>query len=329
MTVRRFLARLALLAAAVAMGIEAIADGASRFRPGAGSARKRERDASPDRPFPRAVADDRGYTMTIAGPPRRIASHELTADEVLFDLAGESRIVAVSRNAFDARDSNGAARVKRLGLPCRDDPEAVLRLEPDLVLAGVRARAEWAGLLRCSGAPVYCIENSPAPLAGLGDLALRIGYLAGAGETAAEIVAAVRRRLDQVRKRRLPRVGKPRILGFSRSMSYSYGVQMLLHDIATLLGGVNAGAGRGLEAYGGISSGRIAVWNPEWIATGPDLGQSEKLRQNLLSDPAAAMTTAARAGRILILPNNVFLTASRHGIEFVEGMAGALYPEAA
>ena len=41
------------------------------------------------------------------------------------------------------------------------------------------------------------------------------------------------------------------------------------------------------------------------------------------------MTTAARTGQILMLPNNVFLTQSHHVIALVEGMAAALYPEAA
>ena len=41
------------------------------------------------------------------------------------------------------------------------------------------------------------------------------------------------------------------------------------------------------------------------------------------------MTTAARTGQILILPNNVFLTMPNHVIALVEGIAAALYPEAA
>lgn len=330
MNLLRFAIGLCLGVAFAVVAIEAHGAGGGRFRLKPRSAPTAERDKSLDDPFPRTVADDRGHTMTIPSPPQRIASHEMTVEENLFAVVEESRIVTVSRKAFDARYSNMAAKVERLGLPTSEEPETVLRLRPELILAGSHARAEWVDLLRYSGAPIYRADNSMMKLADLERLVLRIDDLIGTDDRAAEVAAAFRDRLERVRAlQTASSVERPRILGYNGSMSYSNGGEMLFHDIVTLLGGVNVGADQGLEACSGILSEQIAAWDPEWIVTGAGPGQSEPLRQALMSDPGVAMTTAVRTGQILILPNNVFLTMSHPVIELVEDMVAALYPEAA
>lgn len=117
MNLLRFAIGLCVAVAVAVVAIGAIGDGGGRFRLKPRSAPTAERDKNPDDPFQRTVADDRGHTMTIPSPPQRIASHEMTLDEILFAVVEESRIVAVSRNAFDTRYSNVAAKVERLGLP--------------------------------------------------------------------------------------------------------------------------------------------------------------------------------------------------------------------
>ncbi len=117
MNLLRFAIGLCLAVAAAVVAIGAIGDGGGRFRLKLCSAPTAERDKNPDDPFQRAVADDRGHTMTIPSPPQRIASHEMTVEKILFAVVEESRIAAVSRNTFDARYSNVAAKVERLSLP--------------------------------------------------------------------------------------------------------------------------------------------------------------------------------------------------------------------
>ncbi len=117
MNLLRFAIGLCLAVAAAVAAIGAIGDGGGQFRLKPRSAPTAERDKNSDDFFPRTVADHRGHTMTIPSPPQRIASHEMTVEEILFAVVEESRIAAVSRNAFDARYSNAAAKVERLGLP--------------------------------------------------------------------------------------------------------------------------------------------------------------------------------------------------------------------
>ena len=98
-------------------------------------------------------------------------------------------------------------------------------------------------------------------------------------------------------------------------------------DVVSLLGATNVGAEQGLRSYQRISTEEIAVWDPEWIVTGADPGQRDRLERELLADPGIAVTSAARTGQILILPQHVFLSVSHDVIRLIESMAEALYPE--
>ena len=117
------------------------------------------------------------------------------------------------------------------------------------------------------------------------------------------------------------------MLGYSRSASYSYGEATLFHDVVTSLRAVNVGAEQGLVGYDGISAEDIAAWDPDWIVTGAAPGQRDALLQSLLSEPAVASTSAARAGQVLVLPNATFLSVTHRVVELVEALADALYPE--
>ena len=281
-------------------------------------------------PFPRSVTDKYGNLVTIPAPPRRIVSGEMTVDEILFDLIGPERIVAVSRFSFERRYSSLAHRVTELDLPSSESAEVVLSLHPDLVITGTHVRAEWLDLLRRGDVPTYRLEHNLVKLSQIGGLIRRIGFLTGSDERAGKLVQLFQERIERARKRRpLHATSHPRILGYDRSLSSSYGINTLFHDVVTTLGGINVGAERGLERYDGISFEQIAAWDPEWIVTGADPGRQEDVRQALLGNPGVAATSAARDGKLLILPQEVFLSMSHNVIELVEGLSAALYPEGA
>ena len=289
---------------------------------------RRETSSDSSRAFPRSVTDKYGKLMTIPAPPRRIVSGEMTVDEILFDLIGPERIVAVSRFSFERRYSSLADRVTQLDLPSSESAEVVLSLRPDLVITGTHVRAEWLDLLRRGGVPVYRLEHNLVKLSQIGGLIRRIGYLTGSDDRAEKLVKLFRERVERAWKRRPQHAtSHPRILGYDRGLSSSYGINTLFHDVVTTLGGINVGAERGLDTYDRISFEQIAAWNPEWIVTGADPGRQEAVRQALLGNPGVAATSAARNGKLVILPQEVFLSMSHNVIELVEGLSAALYPE--
>lgn len=291
---------------------------------------RRETSLHSSRPFPRSLTDKYGNLVTITAPPRRIVSSELTVDEILFDLIRPERIVAVSRFSFERRYSSLADRVTQLDLPSSESAEVVLSLRPDLVIAGAHVRAEWLDLLRLGGVPIYRLEHNVVKLSQIDGLIRRIAYLTDSDDRAEKLVRQFQARVERARKRRpLHATAHPRILGYDRGLSLSYGINTLFHDVVTTLGGINVGAERGLDTYHRISFEQIAAWNPDWIVTGADPGRHEAVRQALLGNPGVATTSAARNGKLLILPQEVFLSMSHSVIALLEGLSAALYPEGA
>ena len=289
---------------------------------------RRETSSHSGRPFPRSLTDKFGKLVTVPAPPRRIVSSEMTVDEILFDLIRPERIVAVSRFSFERRYSSLADRVTQLDLPSSESAEVVMSLRPDLVIAGTHVRAEWLDLLSRGGVPIYRLEHNVVKLSQIGGVIRRIANLTGSDDRGEKLVGLFQARVERARQRRPPHAtSHPRVLGYDRSLSLSYGINTLFHDVVTTLGGINVGAERGLDTYDRISSEQIAAWNPEWIVTGADPGRQEAVRQALLGNPGVAATSAARNGKLLILPQEVFLSMSHNVIELVEGLSAALYPE--
>ena len=324
----RFAAALALSVGAAALLIETVGDAGGRLALEGQSRRTVAPTAGAADPFPRTVTDDFGKVVTIPAPPARIVSNSFTVDGLLFAIVGPERVAAVSPFSMDARYSDVAETAQRLGLPSSESPEIALRLKPDLVFTGLHARAEWLSLMRHAGAPIYGVGDTLLTMSDVMSLVRRIGYLTGSDESADRLARSWAVRLGRARNR-IPetRAAPPRVLGYSRALSYSYGTETLFHDVVTLLGATNVGAEQGLRSYQRISTEEIANWDPEWIVTGADPGRRDWLERELLADPGIAVTRAARSGQILILPQHVFLSVSHDVIRLIESIAEALYPE--
>ena len=286
--------------------------------------------ADGDDPFPRTVADDSGHQVRIAARPERIASNSITVDGLLLSILDQDRVVAVSRYSLDRRYSDVAATAGRLGLPSSESAEVVLSLLPDLVFAGLHARAEWLDLMRHGDAPIYRVGDTVRTMSGLSELIRKLGYITGEDARAEELAASIELRFQRALDRAAAAPGpKPRVLGYDRSLSYSYGTETIFHDIVSALGATNVGAEQGLVSYDHVSSEQVARWNPDWIVTGALPGDGSGDQTSLLRDPAIAVTEAGRNGRILVLPRHIFLSTSHRVIDLAERLAAALFPDPA
>lgn len=274
--------------------------------------------------FPRRATGADDVPVRIADPPRRIVSQDAHADEYLYAIVPPERIVGVSRSAYDTRFSNVAALAGRHMPVISSDPEIVVRLDPDLVIAPVSARAEVTSLLRRAGLPVYRLYTMFQTLASIEDHIRLIGYLTGEDDRAAEEAGRFRDVIARAAARR-PAGSRPRVLGLGGV--YSFGSQTLFADILRVLGAENVAARQGLVGYDRITDEHIARWNPEWIIAGADRGTSAQVRARLLAQPAIAGTRAARAGRVVVFDNHVFLPLSPFTAQLVEALSLALYSE--
>ena len=150
-----------------------------------------------------------------------------------------------------------------------------------------------------------------------------VGYMTGQDESAEKEAARFHAAIEKAASLRPPSAAKPRILGLGGT--YSYGKKTLFQDIVTRLGGINVGAENGLLGYDAVNYEQIIRWDPEWIIAGAKGGSEKQVLAKLMSDPAIALTQAARNGHIVAVDNRVFLPMSPYTSTFVQLIAEAIY----
>lgn len=181
-----------------------------------------------------------------AEPPRRIASINLCTDQLALALAEPERIVALGRFARRA-DMSFLASVARPFPQVRGTAEEVLRLHPDLVLAGAfsgratRAVLSAQGIRVATFAPPRSIGEAKAEIVRVGEL---IGRSQRAGALLAEIDAAIAEAASTARER------KPRTVLPLQRRGYASGRDTLVSSVLEAAGFVNAA--------GALSIGSIA-----------------------------------------------------------------------
>jgi len=273
--------------------------------------------------YPRTATDSEGYTIKLTRPVQRVASQYWSIDEFLYSVARPESVVAVSQTAYERDFSNVFQWADMFRPAVAANPEVILKLDPDLLLISSFARADFSGLVRGAGIPVFRMHTSFTKLEEIRRAIVLTGYLTGRDSEAARVARAFDEAVVRARSRKPPGAAPPRILGFSGG--YTYGSETLFDDIVRCFGGVNIAAEKGLRSYDPISAEQILRWNPDWIVSSAPRGQSEAVLKRLLSDPSIAPTAAARKGQIVVLENHIFLPMSPFTTLILEALGDALY----
>jgi iron complex transport system substrate-binding protein len=292
-------------------------------RPESAAGTPRVRTESPFYPRHATGADD--VRVRVEGAPMRTASQHWSTDEYLAAVVPHDRIVAVSDAAWQSQLSNLLPFVERYRPARGMDPEHLLKAAPDLVFAPDSARSDKPALLRAAGLPVYRIHTAFETLQSIEEHVRLVGYLTGQEQRAAIEIERMRSAIRRATLRRPADASAPRVLGLGGA--YSYGSRTLFHDILRTLGAENLAATHGLVGYDRVTDEHVVRWDPDWIVAGADRGSEAQTRERLLARPAIARTRAAREGRVVVLPNHVFLPLSPFVTGFVEALAGILYAE--
>jgi iron complex transport system substrate-binding protein len=273
--------------------------------------------------YPRTATDSAGYTVKVARPAHRITSHYWSVDEYVYSVAPPEDVVSVSSTAYEESTSNVYEWAAKFHPVVAENPEVVIRLDPDLVLDGGEDSADFSDILRNAGVPVFRVFTMFTTLDQVGRTILLTGYLTGHDAEANRAYWAFQEAIERAAARKPKGTRPPRILGFGGR--YSYGDRTLFDDIVRAVGGVNVGAEHGLHGYDAISAEQILRWDPEWIVTGSAKGKSAEALQRLLDDPAVQLTTAARKGQILVFENHVFLPMSPFTVLLLDALSESIY----
>lgn len=146
---------------------------------------------------PVSVIDDQNRTISLPRPALRAITLSPHATELVYAAgAGTHLAGTVDSSNYPAN----AQALPRIGDGLHPDPERIVALQPDLLIAWLPAQAEsLARPLAQLGTPLF--YSNPAGLDSLPNAIVTLGRLFGTEETATRNATALQQRLDTLRSR--------------------------------------------------------------------------------------------------------------------------------
>lgn len=255
----------------------------------------------------------------VAEAPLRVASLNLTADELLVEMLPPDRLVAVTRWADDASMSNVAGRVPAAAvrLP-RADLERILALRPDLVVVSEYTDADFLRLVEKSGLRHHRMSGLDT-LPGIRAAILDLGRAVGAPQAAARLAARFDAVLVEL-ARRLEGDPRPRVLYWGDP--HTAGSGTAIGSLLEAAGASNVGRELGLRGIVPIAGEKAFAAEPDAFLVTEGSGASVALRRH----PLLSRTRAVREGRVVEMPNHLLVALSDRAADAAWWLASRLHP---
>ncbi len=257
--------------------------------------------------------------VVAAEAPRRVASLNLTADELLVEMLPPGRLVAVTRWADDTDMSNVAGRVpaSAVRLP-RADLERLIALRPDLVVVSEYTDADFLRLLEKSGLRHHRMSGLDT-LAGIRAAIVDLGSAVGAPEAAVRLTA----RFDAVLAelgRRLDGTKHPRVLYWADP--HTAGVGTAIGSLIEAAGAANVARELGLRGIVPLAGEKAFAADPDVFLVTKGSGAATAL----LRHPLLSRTRAVREERVVEIPNHLLVALSDRAADAAWWLASRLHP---
>jgi iron complex transport system substrate-binding protein len=272
--------------------------------------------------FPRTLLGPVGDRWTLPGPPRRVVSTYLAADEILASLLPLSRMAGVSAFADDPIVSNVAgfypAGVGRV----RAQVEAILSLAPDLVCVAGYSDADGLRLEIGAGLPVLRWSR----FATFDDVLANVRALGAAvgADAAAEALAAGTERGLAALDARLAGVTPVRAL-YLDPPDFSAGAGTLIDEMLSRAGAVNVARQARLDGAGPIAVETALALDPDVLVMPAAPGATPPLAM-VRAAPLWRELRAARTGAVVNVPSAWTGDVSHHAARAPAAIARALHP---
>jgi iron complex transport system substrate-binding protein len=217
---------------------------------------------------PITLTDSLGRAVTLAAPAQRIISLAASNTEIVFALGAGGQLVG--RDEFSDYPPE-ALNVQSIGsLYPKVNPEVILALKPDLVLAGGITNPDDVKALAGLGLIVYTTHNAT----GLDDIysdILGVGQLTGRSADAEKIVADMKARVQTVRAKTAALADRPKVFyeidATDPAKPYTAGPGSFIDQLLTLAGAANVG-NVSTQPYFQISLEELVAQDPAIIVLG-------------------------------------------------------------
>jgi len=253
-------------------------------------------------------------------PPRRVASINLSADEVLVEILPRERLVSVTQWADAPGTSNVIGCVPASAYRfVKADMEQLVALRPDLVVVSEYTDADFLKQLERSGLRVHRMLGLGS-LAGVRGAILDLGRAVGEDQAARRLVAVFDAKLSEL-ARRLAGARRPRVLYWSGNMTA--GADTAIGALIEAAGADNVGRELGIVGIAPPGAERAFVSNPDVVLVGTWPGS----REAVTSHPLYSQWAAVRDGRIVALPTELLVALSQFTADAAWELAHELHPD--
>ena len=273
------------------------------------------------------LTDGLGREVQLDGPAQKIVSLAPSITEMLFAVGAGAQVVG--RDDFSDYPAE-ASNVTSIGSTYGDlNTEAIVALEPDLVIAAEINTPEQVKSLEDLGIAVYYLKN-PVTFAEMYEQVKWFGQLTGHEDEAGALAESLAARVDAVTEAVANVTEKPTVFyeidGTDPSKPWTTGPGTFMDTMITMAGGVNIG-GVLSDSYAQISVEEIVLQNPDVIVLG-DTAFGVTI-ESIAERAGWADLTAVQGNQVFAFDDNL---ASRPGPRLVDGLEALLkilHPELA
>jgi iron complex transport system substrate-binding protein len=280
-----------------------------------------------EEPMPETMTftDDLGHTIELAGYPQSIVSISASTTEILFAIGAGEQVVG--RDEYSTYPE-AALEVTSIGAMWEELPaEAILALEPDLVVAAQIISEDQVQALRDLGLNVYWQAN-PTTYDELFDNLRDFAQLTDHEAETETLIADLDARVKAVQEKVATISERPSVFyeldATDPSNPWTAGSGTFIDYIISQAGGINAASA--LEGdYAQISSEQLIAVNPDVIllADAPYGTTAE----SVAARPGWNVITAVKEGALYPIDPNMMSVPGPRLVDALEETAKLLHPE--
>ncbi len=266
------------------------------------------------------LADGLGRTVTLARPAQRVVSLTPAGTEILFAVGAGAQVVG--RDMFSDYPAEAAA-VQDIGGSMGDyNLEAIVALQPDLVLAGGINPPELVASLENLGLTVYFLSN-PASMEEMYTKLETVAQLTGHESETAALVESLTARVAAVDEKLRPLSSAPTVYYELDATPYTAGPGSFVDMLIRRAGGINIGAALQGE-WATISLEELLVQDPSIIILGDSAwGESP---ETVAARPGWNALTAVQTGQVFPFDDNLVSRPGPRWVDGLEALARLLHP---
>ena len=270
------------------------------------------------------LTDGLGRTVTFTGPAKRVVSLAASNTEILYAVGAGAQVVG--RDEASSYPE-AASSIPTVGGWSGFSNEAIVALQPDLVLAGGINPPELVASLEQLGLTVYLLPN-PTTLEEMYTNLETVGTLTGHEAEATALVESLKARVAAVDEIISTVIERPTVFyeldATDPAKPYTYGPGTFGDLLIQRAGGTNIGAqlqGQWVQ----ISLEQLVVANPDMILLG-DSAYGET-PEKVTTRPGWEVLAAVKHGKIYPFDDDLVSRPGPRLVDGLEALAKLLHPE--